>query len=472
MTLDDRRLHLGLPRGMRDRFPDDLAARAAVLSKMVRRFELFGFVPLDTPALERLEVLTGKYGEEGEKLGYRVMKRGAELEQALAKVKAGQAGAAELADLGLRYDLTVPLARVVASAGERLPKPFKRYQVGPVWRADRPQHGRYREFVQCDVDIVGTDSPVADAELVCLMLEVFADLGLSEVQIHLNHREVLAALSSACGNAPEHFGGFCAALDKLDKVGREGVKTDMLRRGLGTARLSELWDVAGDSPALAEGEALERWRRKFMQFVGEAPGTPAWGKLEAVLRAVQGLGADAERVRVNPALARGLDYYTGAVFEAVSPDADIGSLGGGGRYDGLIEQMSGKSIPATGTSFGLERIVDVLGAAGRLDEPRRRGAVAAVLVGGGADEDLRRGAAVAGLLRRAGVPCQVGYQPGARWGKQIQEAVRAGCDFVVLVGADAAGSADPGRLVIKRLSDGVQKTLTLEEAADWINSRR
>ena len=230
------------PRGMRDHLPEILVPRLEVVARMRRIFELYGFQPLETPAMERLDVLMGKYGAESDKLVFKVMKRGEELKRALDSLRDRSSSIPELSsglddvvhalkeqvpqivpDLGLRFDLTVSLARVVAQHGDKLPKPFKRYQIAPVWRADRPQKGRYREFIQCDVDIVGTDSMVADAEIISMVIEVLQDLKLPAFYVPVNHRGLLKALSASCGNPPEKFTEFCTALDKLDKIGRDGV---------------------------------------------------------------------------------------------------------------------------------------------------------------------------------------------------------------------------------------------------------
>ena len=477
-----QRITPALPRGMRDHLPEQLRPRLEVVERIRRIFELYGFQPLETPALERLDVLTGKYGEEGEKLTFRVMKRGEEFRRAWEAVKEG-AAPDELADLGLRYDLTVPLARVVAQYGDRLPRPFKRYQIAPVWRADRPQHGRYREFIQCDVDIVGTDSRLADAELIVLMADVFNQLGLGEVEIHVNDRKLLFAMSRACGNPPGKFSEFCIELDKLEKVGREGVAQGMNIRGLATVVLPELWtfgdrivrDLQG-SPiggppsfdwewsglAMRNAELSDEFRKGVRELFD-------------LYQAAIVLGVRQQSVIINPFLARGLDYYTGPVYEAVLPQAGIGSLGGGGRYDELIGLFTGKSVPATGTSFGLERIVDLMLERGLLAEGKAAAEVSVLQLAGGY-EAVEFAGVVLKFLRNAGVSCEPSYHVDAKIAKHIQAAAKRGNGFVVFVGDDElaryksmrAGAPEEIPVTAKRLTDGVQKQLSLSQFVLWL----
>jgi len=472
-----------LPRGMRDHLPDELVPRMQVVERIRRIFELYGFQPLETPALERLEILSGKSGEESDKLTFRVMKRGAELERALEEVRRG-AAPDELADLGLRYEFTVSLARVMAQYGDRLPKPFKRYQIGPVWRADRPQHGRYREFIQCDVDIVGTDSRLADAELIALMSEVFTDLGLDDIEIQVNHRGLLRALNGACGNPPGKFADFCTALDKMANVGRDGVEQEMRMRDLATDRLSQLWDFGQqvtDKSRSSFANALADWLGQITdQFILREPGV--YESISTDIKNIQDvrgsaiyLGAQPEKVILNPFLARGLDYYTGPVFEAVLPQAGVGSLGGGGRYDDLIGLFTRTRIPATGTSFGLERIVDIMLERGLLP-PSRSVAQVSVLQLAAGGEAVEFAGVILKFLRNAGVPCEVSYHADVKLAKHIQAAVKRGNSFVVFIGSDELGEYEkmkggaPAELpiVAKRLADGVQRRLSLAEFAQWL----
>jgi len=449
---------------------------------MRRIFELYGFQSLETPALERLEILMGKYGAESDKLVFKVMKRGEELKRALDRLgdRFGQGlnDRINITDLGLRFDLTVSLARVVAQHGDRLPKPFKRYQIAPVWRADRPQKGRYREFIQCDVDIVGTDSMVADAEIITMVIEVLRDLKLPAFYVPVNHRGLLKALSSACGNPPEKFAEFCTALDKLDKIGRDGVTEEMQARNLAVDRLGFLWELAERRCYIehsGELKALVRDMRTFIDEDGE--GSASLDQLTELFKLLNNLTIPENVVRFDPSLARGLDYYTGPVFEAFGRDTSIGSLGGGGRYDELIGMFSKQSIPATGTSFGLERIVDVMLEHGILTTAKAPLSVEIIDM---LDSDLSASfcGRILRILRKKGVSCELGYSRGAKVGKQIRTADRRNVPFVMIIGEEEAdvnliglGDKDFATQALitgKRLSDGEQRKIKLSDFIRWV----
>ena len=342
--------NVGLPAGTRDFLPEQLIFRQKVIGIMKEVFERYGFLPLETPAVERLDVLSGKYGAAADRLIFKVLKRGEELKSALAK-------GGELADMGLRYDLTVPLCRVVAMHQNEIDFPFRRYQIQPVWRADKPQKGRYREFYQCDVDIVGQEAPLADAELVAMTDEVFTALGFSNFSIRVNHRQILSALAEWAGISNEQQAGFFSALDKLDKVGLDGVKKEFEERGFSAASVKKV------IPAL-EANSLESLGK---DLGGSEKGKTATREMENLLKYAKNLGVSSNAVSYDLSLARGLDYYTGPIFETVLSDTNIGSVTGGGRYDNLIGLFTGREVPATGTSFGLERIIDVLTERGKLE---------------------------------------------------------------------------------------------------------
>jgi histidyl-tRNA synthetase len=324
-------------RGTRDFLPDDLRRRDYVIGVVRDVYQRYGFEPLETPAFENIETLMGKYGEEGNQLIFKILKRG-------EHEKSGEA------DLALRYDLTVPLARVVAEHQGALPTLFKRYQIQPVWRADRPARGRFREFYQCDIDATGTTSTVVEAEILGAVSEILAALGFSDFVIRLNHRKVLTALLETAGVPAALHGDALVALDKLDKIGAEGVAGEFAARGIpaeaGDKALSYFAaDLQEDAQAvltrlggiLGPHEALAN----LAEIVGLAASTPA-----------------AARIRVDPSLARGLSYYTGAIMEIAVEG--IGSLGGGGRYDNLVGMFLGRDVPACGFSLGLERIIVVM----------------------------------------------------------------------------------------------------------------
>ncbi len=336
--------------GMRDFLPQDTLRRNYVISVIERVYQAYGFEPLQTPTMERLSTLLGKYGDEGDQLIFRVLKRGDKLEKALAD----QPTQETVGDAGLRYDLTVPLARVVAEYGDKLPRFFKRYQIQPVFRADRPARGRYREFYQCDLDIVGSSSPVVEAEVIAAGAQVLHELGFSTPEsfnVRLNHRGVLHGLMEVAGVPVALEGAALVAIDKLDKVGMEGVRLELDQRGIPAVAANHLLDAMAAAPS--GNAAVLDWLEALLS--GSAAGAAGVENLRTVVALSAG-GPAAARIRVDPYLARGLSYYTGPIFEIEFPGLS-GSGGGGGRYDDLIGMFSGKRIPACGFSLGLERII-------------------------------------------------------------------------------------------------------------------
>src|SRR6478735_6826200 len=388
-------------RGMRDFLPEDVRKREYVIGVIKEVYERYGFEPLETPAVENIETLTGKYGEEGNQLMFKILKRGV------------HEGTGE-ADLALRYDLTVPLARVVAEYRDKLPKFFKRYQIQPVWRADRPARGRFREFYQCDIDAIGSTSPVVDAEVLGAVAEILERLGFRDFVIRLNHRQVLTALLDAAGVAAPQHADALVALDKMDKIGRDGVAKEFAVRGIAEAAGAQAlsYFTAADPGALL-------------------PGHPAVDNLSAIARLAEVTPA-AGRVRIDPSLARGLSYYTGAIMEVAVEG--IGSLGGGGRYDNLIGMFLGRDVPACGFSLGLERIIVVMTERGMFPDAIAGGGVD-VMVTVWNDESRSDALALAGELRRGGVRVDV-YPDADKLGKQFKYASSRAVPFVAIVGDD------------------------------------
>jgi len=328
-------------RGMRDFLPEDVRKREYVIGVIKDVYQRYGFEPLETPAAENIETLMGKYGEEGNQLIFKILKRGV------------HEGTGE-ADLALRYDLTVPLARVVAEYRDKLPKFFKRYQIQPVWRADRPARGRFREFYQCDVDVLGSKSMVVEAEICSAASEVLVKLGFVDFNIRLNHRKVLTGILGVAGVALEKHDAALIALDKLDKIGRDGVEKELSARGIDEAvgkRLLEFFTelVALERAAeIAAGEDVDKKQNalnkavlgRIVEFVGDNEmGASGVTELQSILEFGEAAGI-ATRIRIDPSLARGLSYYTGAIMEISVKDL-AGSLGGGGRYDNLVGMFGG-----------------------------------------------------------------------------------------------------------------------------------
>jgi len=429
-------------RGMRDFLPDDVRRRAHVIGVIARVYERYGFEPLETPAVENLETLLGKYGDEGNQLIFKILKR-------------GEHEASGQADLALRYDLTVPLARVIAHHQAKLPRLFKRYQIQPVWRADRPARGRFREFYQCDVDALGSTSPAIEAELCAAVSDALVELGFTDFVIRLNHRQLLASILLACGVPAALQGTALVTVDKLDKVGAEGVKAELLQRGVpGGAALLRAFQAANDAPT---GE-LDR----LAEFLGDEPGgMSAIANLREIVALAAGTKADG-RIRIDPSLARGLSYYTGAIMEIAVADL-AGSLGGGGRYDNLVGMFLGQDVPACGFSLGLERILVVMGERNMFPPALARSA-ADVMVSVFDQKDLGSAMAVAGRLRADGLRVLV-YPDADKIGKQIKYADSRGIPFVALLGSNEVAA---GTVTVKDLKAQTQQTYDQRAAAAQI----
>jgi histidyl-tRNA synthetase len=384
---------------MRDFLPAEVKARERVLSTVRGVFESYGFAPLETPAIERLEILQGKYGEEGDRLIFKVAQRGA---------KAG-----EESDLALRYDLTVPLARVVAEYQGRTGKIFKRYQVAPVWRADRPGRGRFREFYQCDVDVVGPEFGLADAETILVLTDALAAVGLKGFEVRLNSRKVLRGLIESYGIDPAREADVLVSLDKLDKIGEAGVAEELRERGLADAT-SLLAGVSGPEEELRQ--------RLGTSDVGRS-GLDEVDRLIDLAGPLVGEGV----IRFSPMLARGLSYYTGPIFETFV-EGSTSAIASGGRYDGLVGMFAGRSIPAVGGSLGIERIIPLVseGEEGVVSPAK---VLIAVWDAGSRADAL----ATASALRAAGIPAEV-YLGDERMGEQLGYASSRGIPYAVLRG--------------------------------------
>jgi histidyl-tRNA synthetase len=414
-------------RGMRDFLPADVRRREHVIGVITRVYERYGFEPLETPAVENLETLLGKYGEEGNKLIFKILKRG-------EHEKTGEA------DLALRYDLTVPLARVVAQHHAKLPRLFKRYQIQPVWRADRPARGRFREFYQCDVDALGSTSPVIEVEQCAAVSDALLELGFTDFKIRLNHRQLLASALRLVDVPEALHGGALVSLDKLDKIGPDAVRAEMDSNGIGEKQSSALLEVF---ECLREGD-------EGPPGLDES-GAAALENLAAIQALIKGTSVEG-RIERDPTLARGLSYYTGAIMEANVADL-AGSLGGGGRYDNLVGMFSGQDIPACGFSLGLERILVVMGERGMFPASLPT-APADVMVALFDAPSVGPAMALGGRLRSAGLRVLVYPEPD-KLGKQIKYADGRGIPFVALLGADELAA---GTVTVKNLAAQTQQT--------------
>jgi histidyl-tRNA synthetase len=425
-------------RGMRDYLPEDIRRREYVIGVIRRVYERYGFEPLETPAVENLETLMGKYGEEGNQLIFKILKR-------------GEHEASGQADLALRYDLTVPLSRVVAHYQGKLPRLFKRYQIQPVWRADRPARGRFREFYQCDVDALGSTSPAIEAEVCAAVSDALSELGFSDFTIRINHRQVLTSILNAAGIPEALHGTALVAVDKLDKIRADGVKTEMNSRGVevtAAGKLLELFEVLGKD------------REQSRRLLDNA-GVAAFENLQAVFAHSEGTSAGT-RLRFDPSLARGLSYYTGAIMEINVPDL-AGSLGGGGRYDNLVGMFLGQSVPACGFSLGLERILVVM-AERNMFPPTLATTPADVMMAVFDAQDTPHALRVAGMLRQSGLRVLV-YPDADRIGRQIKYADSLGIPFVAILGGNEIAA---GTVTVKNLTAQTQATYDQSAAAGAI----
>lgn len=432
-------------RGTRDFLPSELIPRRRLLAVIEEAYRRYGFQPLETPAIEYLEILTGK-SEENDKLIYEIRRARGDAEDSVESA------------IALRYDLTVPLARVVAQYAE-LPRPFKRYQIQPVWRADRPQprQGRYREFVQCDADILGTESPLADAEILALTHEVLASIGFEDFRIRLSSRKFLAGLSHLITGDQSHFFDFCRCLDKLDKIGWDGVEEEFSRHGIPAAdarkRVTELMASGGTSPDFSSARNM---------ISRDEAAQAGLSEIETVFQAAHELGVSEGKLSFDTTLARGLDYYTGPIFETVLPALPhLGSLSGGGRYDGLVSTFSKANVPATGTTIGLDRIQTALT---QLEKFASEPSETQVLIARFDDAGVANNLELAAELRRAGLRVEIWYDDD-RMKKQFSYADQQRIPFVVIAGPDERAR---GEISLKNLRTQQQVTLPADRLASTL----
>ena len=437
---------------MRDFLPADVRKREYVIGVIKEVYESFGFEPLETPAVENIETLLGKYGEEGNKLVYRILKRGEKLDLE---------GATEqtLADLALRYDLTVPLARVVANRKNELPKFFKRYQIQPVWRADRPARGRYREFYQCDVDSIGSTAPIIEAELILAVSEILGRLGFKDFTIRLNHREILTDILETAGIPSEKHTDALVAIDKLDKIGTDGVQKELEGRGISTDSADMLLGIFTETEKIIGGG--KDVNRTIVSNLINIVSNEVLSQIGRIITL-----AGKAPVQLDPSLARGLSYYTGAIMEISVPDL-AGSLGGGGRYDGLIGMFGKEQIPACGFSLGLERILVVMEER-EMFPPEIAGSSAADVMVTMWDEDSAAEALkLAGEIRAAGISAVV-YPEPEKLAKQFKYADAIKVRYVCVVGDDDLVN---GTATVKNMRTGEQLSVERKKVGEHLRSK-
>ncbi len=457
---------------MRDFLPDQIHKREYVIGVIKSVYERYGFEPLETPAVENLSTLTNKYGDEGDQLMYKILKRGEKLEK---KLQSGEVkNENELSDLALRYDLTVPLARVIANYTNELPKFFKRYQIQPVWRADRPAKGRYREFYQCDVDVIGSKSMAVEAELCAAVCDILLNLGFRDFTIRLNHRQVLNGIMEVSKIPPEKRASVLVVIDKLDKIGLNGIRKELLAADFREESVRAITRQIENQVSLLDS-ATNNYEYN-LQILSE-DSTPAdefahhnedlksyWDAkkdLREIVKFTANLTAR-DHIKIDESLARGLSYYTGAIFEIVVPDYS-GSIAGGGRYDGLIGMFGKEEIPAVGLSLGLERILMIMEERGMFPDGLPSNP-ADVMVTIWNDETVPECLELAEELRKRNLRVLV-YPQADKLGKQFKYADQIGVPFVCVLGENEIADRT---VTVKNLRSGIQDTVPRAKVVDLL----
>ena len=435
-----------IPKGTRDFSPVEMMRRNYIFDTIKSVFRLYGFAPLETPSMENLSTLLGKYGDEGDKLLFKILNSG-DYAANLSDEEVRQAS--KISEKGLRYDLTVPFARYVVQHQNEITFPFKRYQVQPVWRADRPQKGRYREFYQCDVDVIGTKSLLCEVELVEIVERVFKALGI-RVALKMNNRKILYGIAEVIGHADKMM-DITVAIDKLDKIGLDNVKAELRERGLEEEAIEKLQPILQ-----LEGTNAEKIATLREVLAASETGLLGVDEMQTVFSHVEALGIDLQ-VELDLSLARGLNYYTGAIFEVKALDFQIGSISGGGRYDNLTGIFGLQNVSGVGISFGADRIYDVMLGLGLFPE-ELNSSTRAIFINLGAEEQ----AASLSLLRQLrseGIPAEI-YPESAKMKKQMEYANRRQIPFVVIVGSEELAAKEA---TVKNMLSGEQQRVSFAD---------
>lgn len=450
-----------LPQGTRDFSAAVVRKRNYILSTIRNVFELYGFQPLETPAMENLETLMGKYGEEGDKLIFKILNNGLNDPKNADKAKEGFEKMMEgknspaLTERALKYDLTIPFARYVAMNHGQLTFPFKRYQVQPVWRADRPQKGRYREFTQCDADVVGSKSLLNEIELSNIYHESFVKLGLTKYELKLNSRNILTALAELCGGADKMI-DISTAIDKLDKIGLDKVKEELLQRGLTQEQVATIEQYLSIS-----GSNVEKLAAAEKLFTGNDAAAKGLAELRYVCDHCENVNID-----IDFTLARGLNYYTGVIFEAKAPaEVKMGSIGGGGRYDNLTGSFGVPDIAGVGISFGIDRIYDVMEELNLFPDDLQIGTK--VLFFNLGDAESLFALKAMQELRRSGISCEL-FHETAKMDKQFKYAEKKGIPFAVIIGSK---EMETGNAVVKNLSTAQQEAIAVNQLSLFFHNK-
>lgn len=439
-----------LAKGTRDFAAQEVLKRRYIINILQKNFELFGFQPLETPSFENLSTLTGKYGEEGDRLIFKILNSGdfaSKVNETDWQNKDAQKLTSQISEKALRYDLTVPFARYVAMNNGQLNFPFKRYQIQPVWRADRPQKGRFREFYQCDADVVGTESLWQEVELVQLYLKSFSELKVP-VTIHLNNRKILSGLAEYAGISNQLI-DFTVALDKLDKIGKEGVVKELLEKGITEDKILKLDFLFNQT-----NDSLENLLLLKEKFQGNETGLKGVEELEFIFTKCLDLGITTENLKFNITLARGLDYYTGAIFEVKADGVEMGSIGGGGRYNNLTEVFDVKNVPGIGISFGLDRIYLVMEELNLFPEKDEAGVK--FLFANYGEKEATEAYKVVAQLREKGIAAEI-YPENAKLKKQFTYAEKKKIPYIVFIGEEELKN---GTVTVKNLETSEQETIS------------
>ncbi|WP_288423869.1 histidine--tRNA ligase [uncultured Spirosoma sp.] len=451
-----------LPKGTRDFGPEQMRKRLFIFDTIRQTFQRFGFQPLETPSMENLSTLMGKYGDEGDQLLFKILNSG-DFAGSLTEADL-QAGSKKLtpkiSEKGLRYDLTVPFARYVVMNRNNLPMPFKRYQMQPVWRADRPQRGRYREFYQCDADVVGTDSLLCEAEIILMIHEVMRNLGMQHFTLKINNRKILAGIAEAIG-MPGQEGPLSVAIDKLDKIGKDKVLDELRERGFSEESITKLEPLFGfDNASTADTlTMLASWL--------DASTTAQQGvaELRETLQLATMAGLENAQLDIDPTLARGLSYYTGAIFEVKANGVSIGSISGGGRYDNLTGAFGMPGLSGVGISFGVDRIYDVMDELNLFPAGTGQGTQVLIVP---FDADARGVALpLVTQLRDAAIPAEV-YPDLAKVKKMLDYANAKQIPYVVLIGSE---EVQTGQLTVKNMVTGEQQKIAQADVASFVRQK-
>lgn len=450
----------GIPKGTRDFSSIEVARRQYIMQTIRHHFEHFGFHPIETPSFENLDTLLGKYGEEGDRLIFKILNSGdylSKVDESLLADKNSLKLTNQISEKALRYDLTVPFARYVVMHQNELDFPFKRYQMQPVWRADRPQKGRFREFYQCDADVIGSKSLWQEVELVLLYDRVFTALGVEGVTIKLNNRKILAGIAEVIG-ASDKLIDFTVALDKLDKIGEEGVKKEMIEKGIDAVAIEKV------QPLFNFTGTFEEKIEKLGQLLAQSEqGEKGVEELAFVGKEIAKIGLSTATLNLDVTLARGLNYYTGAIFEIEAPETvQMGSIGGGGRYDDLTGVFGLKDMSGVGISFGLDRIYLVMEELNLF--PSTVNASSNVIFLNFGEEAMSYAMKAVAQLRDAGIKTEI-YPDKAKMDKQFKFADKKGIQFAVLVGDE---EIQQQKYKVKNLVSGEQQTVSLEELKQMV----